>query len=197
MPSMDIGFLTRKIEQLEQRIRDLERAQPLRYTRIAAPSSPRPVYRMKISSGGDGQKVVIAHFWDGETEGNSDTPVRVFLSHQTGEEIYAYQPVDGTGEIYNSEAVQWQEQIAAAGVLFAVSLTQTGGSNGDKTNAATWTYTVKTLGDIELATGKSPQQTRPNGTMTAATRGLAYYDADGSLMLAWAFETPGTGACAS
>lgn len=80
-------------------------------------------------------------------------------------------------------------------VLFAVTLSQTGGSNGNKTTAASWTYTVTSLAGVQLGTSKSPEWPRPNGTMTAATKGLAYYDNDGALVLSVAFEQPGSGGC--
>lgn len=84
---------------------------------------------------------------------------------------------------------------AAAMGMFPVTLTQTGGSNGNKTTAASWTYTAASLSGETLGTSLSPQWPRPNGTMTAATAGLAYYDS-GSVVLAIAFEQPGSGGCA-
>lgn len=80
-------------------------------------------------------------------------------------------------------------------IVFPVDLTQTGGSNGNKTTAATWTYTVNDLDGNELGTAVSPLKVRPNGTMTAATKGIAYYDEDGNLVLYDTNERYGTGGC--
>jgi hypothetical protein len=82
------------------------------------------------------------------------------------------------------------------GILFAVTLTQTGGSDGTTSTAATWTYTVTSLGGTSLGTSKSPEWPRPYGKMTAATKGLAYIDTDGAVVLSVAFEKPGSGSCA-
>lgn len=79
---------------------------------------------------------------------------------------------------------------------FMVNLTQTGGSNGNKTTAATWTYTAKTLNNATtLGTVLSPNKPRPFGTQTAATLGVAYYDNTGTFQLAEAYEKPGSGGC--
>lgn len=80
--------------------------------------------------------------------------------------------------------------------LFSVALTQTGGSNGTKTTAASWTYTVKTIDSaVTLGTGVALTRPRPAGYMTAGTSGLAYYD--GTTLKLWdAGEIYGIGPCA-
>lgn len=82
------------------------------------------------------------------------------------------------------------------GATFRVKLAKSGGANGTKTTPATYTYVVRDLNDNVLggtdATPVSPEWARPNGTMSEATMGLAYYATDGSVKVAVAFETPGT-----
>jgi hypothetical protein len=82
-----------------------------------------------------------------------------------------------------------------AGLLFIVNLEETSGTNGDKTHAASYVYTVKNLAGNELATGQSPERPRPYGTRSAATKGYAYKDSSGTWHLAEAWEGYGTGGC--
>lgn len=83
-----------------------------------------------------------------------------------------------------------------AGTIFRVALTQTGGSNGNKTTAASWTYTAKDLAaGVNLGTGLSPERSRPKGTRSAATIGIGYYDGVGVFHLYEADETPGRNDC--
>ncbi len=81
------------------------------------------------------------------------------------------------------------------GTMFRVNLVQTGGSNGTKTTAASWTYTATDLGGATLGTGLAPERTRENGTRAAATKGEGYYNTAGTFVLAEAWELRGTGAC--
>lgn len=82
--------------------------------------------------------------------------------------------------------------------MIPVSLTQTGGSNGTSSAAATWTYTANdTLGgSAELGTVLGPEWPRPNGRMTAATKGLGYFNTSGVFVLSIAYEKPGAMECA-
>ncbi len=86
--------------------------------------------------------------------------------------------------------------------LFPVTLSQTGGEQGDHEKAASWTYTVTdALSDEELATDVDPtasphQWKRPGlGAMTAATFGYAHYDNDDKLVLGWINEILEVAAC--
>ncbi|QOV91074.1 hypothetical protein [Humisphaera borealis] len=79
--------------------------------------------------------------------------------------------------------------------LFRVQLSQTGGSDGTGTTAPSYTYTV-TRNGVQLATGESPDVGRANGSYTAATLGIGYYDSDGEFQLLYAFEVPNTYECA-
>lgn len=82
---------------------------------------------------------------------------------------------------------------------FPVKVTKDGGSDGNQSGAATWTYTVKDLAGTTLGTTVSPIKTRPNGKMTYAgadSYAIAFYD--GATLKLWdVVEVPGTvGACA-
>lgn len=81
------------------------------------------------------------------------------------------------------------------GGIIPVQLTTDGGSNGNKTTAASYTYTVKDItGVTTLGTLKSPFYTRQNGLLTgAATRGHIWYES-GVLKL-YPYEFPSMGAC--
>lgn len=80
--------------------------------------------------------------------------------------------------------------------VFQVAVTQTGGSDGSPSTAASYTYTVKTqdsvttLGTVIAVTGP-----RPKGLTNVGTVGLAYYDSSGAVKLWSAGETPTTAAC--
>jgi hypothetical protein len=89
---------------------------------------------------------------------------------------------------------------ARAGAAFAVTVEKTGGSNGNATTAASWTYTVRNLaGDLTLGTVVALAHPRPKGLMTFQTGstgyGLAFYD--GATLKLWdAGEVPTKGVCA-
>lgn len=82
--------------------------------------------------------------------------------------------------------------------LFLVKVTKDGGSNGNKTTAATWTYTVKNLAGSTIGTTVALTRPRPYGTATyqaADSYGIAFYD--GATLKLWdAGEIYGTGGCA-
>ena len=79
--------------------------------------------------------------------------------------------------------------------LFPVNLLKAGGAGGDESSPATWTYHVTDaiLGGL-IATFVDPTASpstwkRPAaGTMSIATAGLAFYDDNGVLALAWINE---------
>jgi len=84
--------------------------------------------------------------------------------------------------------------------LFAVRVEWTGGSDGNSTTAASWTYTVRDVsGTATLGTVVGVERPRPNGKMTYQSGstgfGVAFYDDDGTLRLWDAGEVPTTGAC--
>lgn len=79
--------------------------------------------------------------------------------------------------------------------LIPVTLTQTGGSNGTQTAAATWSYTATSLTGDSLGTSLSPAEPRPFGTMTAATVGFGHYSTSGTFVLDFCFEKPGSTHC--
>lgn len=85
---------------------------------------------------------------------------------------------------------------APTGTIFAVTLSEDGGTtNGSKTAAADLTYTATSLGGTQLGTGLSPWRTRGVGKITAATRGTGYIAVDGTFVLLEAFELPTIGGC--
>lgn len=87
--------------------------------------------------------------------------------------------------------------------LFPVALARDGGSNGDESTAATYTYHVTGLLEIIELPGVSPVVARPIGFLIDATWGLGYYAprVDGQppgsedFVLLYAFEIPDTDAC--
>jgi hypothetical protein len=101
--------------------------------------------------------------------------------------------------------VQWAIVRLGKRVLrhpFPVDLAQSGGSQGDETTPATWTYDVTEpeTGD-SLATGVDPVASphkwqRPGvGQMIPATFGYAHYDKDDQLVLGWINEMVDQEAC--
>ena len=89
--------------------------------------------------------------------------------------------------------------ISSTDGIFPVKVTQTGGSAGNKTTQCSFTYTVETINDVQLATVQSPAKKRPSvGKMAAPASdsyGLAFYDEDGDLVLYDANETLAPNAC--
>jgi len=90
--------------------------------------------------------------------------------------------------------------------IFPVDLTQVGGSQGDETNPATWTYDVadvvtgETLESAVDPTASPHKWQRPSiGWMIPATFGYAHYQSDGSggwdLVLGWINEMVDQEAC--
>lgn len=81
---------------------------------------------------------------------------------------------------------------------FEVTVSQTGGSNGNATTQASWTYAVTNADGHALGTGMSPQFKGfrlAAGTVTAGTVGMASYDDAGALRLLTVNEVHGTGSC--
>lgn len=85
--------------------------------------------------------------------------------------------------------------------IFAVKLVSDGGgTDGDGTSSASWTYTVKDIDDNTLETAVDPGDSnhdynRPNGKMEKATKGGAYYDDSGDLVIAFTNEKPPSEVC--
>jgi hypothetical protein len=76
-------------------------------------------------------------------------------------------------------------------VAMILDLDQTGGSDGDESTSATWTYDIKADDGTTLASGVSPDRPRPNGSMTAADQGVCY-QIGSTWYIADAYETPAT-----
>lgn len=72
-------------------------------------------------------------------------------------------------------------EFDAPPAMIPVNLTQTGGSDGSATAAATWTYTVKNLANETLLTAASPLNLRPSkGPVKPATFGYVHITTTGS-----------------
>lgn len=81
--------------------------------------------------------------------------------------------------------------------LFPVKVVKDGGTQGNATTAASWTYTVKTVSGNTIKTAVTLGRNRPKGTATAPadnSYGTAFYDA--SVLVLWdANEVYGAAAC--
>ena len=82
-----------------------------------------------------------------------------------------------------------------------LSLSQTGGADGDGSTVATWTYSVTDLLDSgNNLSGVDPTASphkwrRTAGLLTAATAGLGYLDTNGDLVITWINEYPSAEEC--
>lgn len=79
---------------------------------------------------------------------------------------------------------------------FYVDLQQTGGTDGNKTTACSYTYSAYWPGTVTnpIATGLTPQMRRRNGRALPALIGHGQYE-DGEFVLKWCDEVPRTNAC--
>lgn len=130
-------------------------------------------------------------------ENIGDGSVDCFIISTTGARILegSYYPCVRFGTSADSPARPIFIVISGGHCTFPVKVTKTGGSDGTKTTAATWVYTVKDMNESVLGTNVNVARTRPNGKMAfGTTYGLAFYDA-GVLKLWDAGERPGTGSC--
>ncbi len=83
--------------------------------------------------------------------------------------------------------------MTPAGVLFEVTVAQSGGTNGNLTTAPTYTYNVTNLAGTSIGSALAVLWARPKkGAVTAATHGFAFYDASGTLVLALVDEVYNT-----
>lgn len=98
--------------------------------------------------------------------------------------------IDPTGVFHLAMAFEQPE-----GLLFKVNLNQVDGTDGDDTHPASWTYDVSSMTGVMLRSDKPVLRPRPNGSMSKASFGYAYYDQFGDLELAEAWEVPGTIEC--
>lgn len=95
----------------------------------------------------------------------------------------AYRTSAGAGALAIAE-----EKPQTNGDLFYVALTQTAGSNGNKTAAPSYTYTAVDADGVTMGTGLSPAvRLHDKGTVTAATKGLMY-QSGGTVTLVLALE---------
>lgn len=107
-----------------------------------------------------------------------------------------------TGQVVEHVGATGGFQCAMMGVLFPVTLAQTGGADGTNAAAATWTYTVTDVRQsVELGTSVDPTASphkwvRDIGPMAKATAGLAYWSSPGTFVLTWLNELPSSELCA-
>lgn len=83
-------------------------------------------------------------------------------------------------------------------LTFAVEVSHTGGSAGDKTTKCSYTYTAKTIQDLtELGTSLSPEFDirTANGKYVQADRGTGYFDGNGTFVLWQVNEVPAIKEC--
>lgn len=111
-------------------------------------------------------------------------------------------PVDGVVQLHRGvdpsdpSTPYWWFEGVKPWETFAVDLSQTGGSAGDASSEASFTYTVNDLDGNELGTSVSPEHARPSlGALVAATKGMAYYTAGAELKLLWTDEQPDMAEC--
>lgn len=85
--------------------------------------------------------------------------------------------------------------------VYPVITNQSGGSNGNKTTQASYTYDFYDIADtgktnkLNAGSAQSPSVARKNGTVTKAVLGLAYDDRTNGPTLLYVFEIQGTGGC--
>jgi hypothetical protein len=191
-PDDDGDAMRRQIKDLQQQV-----------SRLAAQLSKLtgPFPRLFLAKDGDAegqwqeQTVYdgsIVEFTQGRRSDAADHPSNLIDPSEDGAYfVQEYTDVDsGSGKLVTRFV-----KVSAVGMV-PVTLTQTGGSNGNQTTAATWTYTANhALTGKELGTVLSPEWPRPLGAMTAAVKGVGYFDEDGDFQLAIAYEYPGALGC--
>ena len=111
--------------------------------------------------------------------------------------------------VLNESATQWEAVVPSGGsgspgIIFPIDLTQTGGSQGTDTTAASWSYTVDHgITGVELATLQNPVSGAHNfrrpavGQMVKATAGYAHYSLTGVLTIGWINEVADQEVCAT
>ena len=91
-----------------------------------------------------------------------------------------------------------------SGDCIAVEMEQVGGTDGDDTTEASWTYDIFALGrdededalfEAEDIADAPHLWTRDIGPMEVATTGIMAYERDGTLVLVWCNERPESGLC--
>ncbi len=105
-----------------------------------------------------------------------------------------------------ANGVQWcvialGNRLNASGAVFAVTMSQTGGSDGTPSATASWSYTVTdaitgaTLGTVVNPASSPHKWRRPDvGKMLVATFGHAHFNGD-ELVIGWCNETINASGC--
>jgi len=106
---------------------------------------------------------------------------------------------DWTGKLIrvnsNGTKVVQIEAGPKPGETFYCQVDQVGGSDGDATTAATYTYDCIAMNGETIGSGKSPAMGRSAGAVVPATVGLCHFTEAGALVLLWVSEPPETVAC--
>jgi hypothetical protein len=131
-----------------------------------------------------------------ESKSESESKIRFCDVKENNTEILA-SGGGGAEVLWHDKQSNWAIIRIGSGksTLFPVTLSQTGGEQGDHEKVCSWTYTVKdALSDEELETDIDPNESphewkRPSlGAMTKASFGYAHYDNDDALVLGWINE---------
>lgn len=126
-----------------------------------------------------------------EINGREDVPID---SNVVAQHTFASEDAD-----LNSVTGNWYwvfEYISSKNGLFAVNVSQVGGSAGNASAACSFTYNVTDLDSVLLASGVSPTWNRTSaGKMVAATHGTGYYDSAGDFVLYQVDEVPDVASC--
>lgn len=140
----------------------------------------------------DGSSPSNPRVWDGE-EGNLPVLNLIAGPHPNiGDIVRVHPGTDSSGQPF------WWF-VSASPVVFPVRITTDGGSNGDQESQASYTYTVVSLGGLELGTEMTPLEARPSvGAITRGTNtfGMGFFDGSTFHLLS-AFEVPDSEACPS
>jgi hypothetical protein len=112
----------------------------------------------------------------------------------------AYRSAPGAGEGYvGTDGIIGKRKLPRPNAgFFPVLVNQVGGANGTNTTKATYTYDVTDLFGNALGTAVAVARARENGSVVLAIApkyGVAFYSADGTLILWDAGETYGTAPC--
>lgn len=138
------------------------------------------------------KKVLLPLGDNSETVGDSQqevsqAPTEIGFSFGPGVEGLA------SADSFSVAALRQEPEEAVSDGVFPITLTQTGGAQGDEDSPATWTYGVSDLNGKELGTAVDPTASphkwvRPGaGQMSSATFGYAHWNGT-ELVIGWINE---------
>lgn len=181
-------------------IESLQGAIPDRSARLRLP--PRILARITGAGADSATYEWVGITWNSATSAYVDAGSVSHATHGDAREINGATDVAADTRVWLQQIDQadgdplmiFQSPAAEAGPkVFPVEVAKTGGADGTDSTTATWTYTVASLTGTTLGTGVPVSRPRPNGSMAfGTTYGLAFYDADGDLVLWDAGEVEAT-----